>query len=223
MGSSSGDPHVFTGIIEGIGTVAALARQGRGGRVEIEAGPLAADLRLGDSIAVDGACLTVTALGGRRFAADLSPESLRRTTLGGLRPGDRVNLERPLRLQDRLGGHLVTGHIDAVGTIAARIPQEVGERWRIRYPQPLAGLLVPKGSVAVDGISLTLAAVAATTFDLALIPFTLRQTTLPGKRPGAAVNLEADLLGKYAARRAGDPAAGTAGLTLATLQEHGYA
>jgi len=216
---------MFTGIIEGIGTVTTLSRRSRGGRVEVEAGPLADGLRLGDSIAVDGACLTVAVLRGGRFAADISPESLRRTTLGRLRSGSRVNLERPVRPEDRLGGHLVTGHVDAVGEVAARIPQGVGELWRFRAPRGLGGLLVAKGAVAVDGISLTVAAVAADTFEIALIPFTLRHTTLPGKRTGAAVNLETDLVGKYVARlAAGHDAAGRdGGITLAMLQEHGYA
>jgi len=216
---------MFTGIIEGIGTVTALSRRDAGGRVECDAGVLAASLRLGDSVAVDGACLTVNALSGARFIADLSLETLQRTTLGRLRVGSRVNLERPLRLEDRLGGHLVTGHIDAVGQIAARIPEGVGERLRLRYPPALAALLVPKGSVAVDGISLTVATLTATSMDIALIPFTIRQTTLAEKRPGAAVNLEADLVGKYVARLAGGStqAERPEGLTLAKLREYGYA
>jgi riboflavin synthase len=216
---------MFTGIVEGIGTVTAFSRHGSGARVEIDAGPLAAGLRLGDSIAADGACLTVSRLGGSRLQADLSAETLRRTTLGGLRIGSRLNLERPLRMEDRLGGHLVTGHIDGVGQVAARTPAGGGEVWRFRYPHPLAPLLVEKGSVAVDGISLTVAALGPATFEVALIPHTLRETALHAKRPGAAVNLEADLIGKYVARLAlpgGHSAAGR-GLTLETLQEHGFA
>jgi riboflavin synthase len=216
---------MFTGIIESIGTVTAFSRRGTGGRVECDAGALAASLHLGDSVAVDGACLTVNALSGTRFTADLSLETLQRTTLGGLRVGSRVNLERPLRLEDRLGGHLVTGHVDAVGQIAARVPEGAGERLRIRYLPALTSLLVPKGSVAVDGISLTIAALTSTVMDIALIPYTIRQTTLAAKRPGAAVNLEADLVGKYVARLAGgSPAAERpGGLTLEKLREYGYA
>ncbi|MBI4536752.1 MAG: riboflavin synthase [candidate division NC10 bacterium] len=216
---------MFTGIIEGIGTVTAYMRQGAEGRVEIDGGPLAAGLRLGDSIAVDGACLTVSVLAGERFTADLSVETLQRTTLGRLRAGSRVNLERPLRLEDRLGGHLVTGHIDAVGRIAARTPEGAGERLRVRYPQALARLLAPKGSVAVDGISLTVAALTTTMMDFALIPYTIRQTTLAEKRPGAPVNLEADLVGKYVARLAGgsSQADRPEGVTMAKLREYGFA
>lgn len=242
---------VFTGIIEAIGTVREISRQGEGARVRIGAGVLAEGLRIGESIAVEGACLTVTALGGDGFSADLSLETLARTTLGRLRAGARVNLERPLRLGDRLGGHLVTGHVDAVGQIVERAPQGDGEFIRVRFPWALEPLLVMKGSVAVDGISLTVAELSRDTFGVAIIPHTLKHTTLSDKRVGDPVNLEADLLGKHVARlfalRAGEsagPAAtpeggvseleagaeagrmnatGQRGLTLALLQEHGFA
>ncbi|MGE5850193.1 MAG: riboflavin synthase [Candidatus Methylomirabilota bacterium] len=233
---------MFTGIIEAIGTVQGFSRQGEGARVRIGAGALAEGLRLGDSVAVEGACLTVTALRGDGFSADLSVETLARTTLGRLRAGMRVNLERPLRLGDRLGGHLVSGHVDAVGQIVERTPQGDGEFMRIRFPRELEPLLVMKGSIAVDGISLTVAELSRDTFGVAIIPHTLEHTTLSDKRAGDAVNLEADLLGKHVARlltlragvslRAGgvsEPEAGRGdatrqgGLTLAMLQEHGFA
>ncbi|HEX9897648.1 MAG TPA: riboflavin synthase [Candidatus Methylomirabilis sp.] len=238
---------MFTGIIEAIGTVQEFSRQGEGARVHIGAGPLAEGLRLGESIAVEGACLTVTALRRDGFAADLSVETLKRTTLGRLRAGARVNLERPLRLGDRLGGHLVTGHVDGVGQLAERVPQGDGEFIRIRFPRELGSLLVMKGSIAVDGISLTVAELSRDVFGVAIIPHTLEHTTLRNKRVGDPVNLEADLLGKHVARllalRAGfHPGAGStpeggppgpeagrleatgqAGLTLAMLQEHGFA
>jgi len=227
---------MFTGIIEVIGTVQEFSRQGDGARVHIGAGPLAEGLRLGESIAVEGACLTVTALRGNGFAADLSVETLKRTTLGRLRAGARVNLERPLRLGDRLGGHLVTGHVDGVGQLAERVPQGDGEFIRIRFPRELGSLLVMKGSIAVDGISLTVAELSRDAFGVAIIPHTLEHTTLRDKRVGDPVNLEADLLGKHVARllalRAGGPsgpeagrfeATSQAGLTLAMLQEHGFA
>jgi len=227
---------VFTGIIEAIGTVRECTRKPGGAWAHIGAGPLAEGLRVGDSIAVDGACLTVTALKGDGFTCDLSAETLDRTTLGTLRAGSRVNLERPLCLGDRLGGHLVSGHVDAVGEVAGRIPQGDGEFWRFRFPQDLAPLLVMKGSIAVDGISLTIAELSRDTFGVALIPHTLHHTTLGGKRVGDAVNLEADLLGKHVARllalRAGGPSGpeagrsdsmGQRGLTLAFLEEHGFA
>jgi len=216
---------VFTGIIEAIGTVQEFSRQGEGARVHIGAGALAEGLRLGESIAVEGACLTVTALRGDGFAADLSVETLKRTTLGRLRAGARVNLERPLRLGDRLGGHLVTGHVDGVGQLAERVPQGDGEFIRIRFPRELGSLLVMKGSIAVDGISLTVAELSRDAFGVAIIPHTLEHTTLRNKRVGDPVNLEADLLGKHVARLLAGrlEATGQAGLTLAMLQEHGFA
>jgi riboflavin synthase len=227
---------MFTGIIETIGTIREFTPEPGGVRVRIAAGPIADGLRIGDSIAVDGACLTVTALKGGGFTCDLSTETLDRTTLKRLRAGARVNLERPLRLGDRLGGHLVTGHVDAIGEIAHRSPQGGAEFWRFRFPQGLAPFLVMKGSIAVDGVSLTVAELSRDTFGVAFVPHTLRHTTLGGKRVGDPVNLETDLLGKHVARllalRAGGPSGpepgrldGTsqAGLTLAYLEEHGFA
>ena len=215
---------MFTGIIEAIGTVREFIRKPGGAGVHIEAGPLVQELRPGDSIAVDGACLTVTALKGQGFSCDLSTETLARTTLGALRIGSPVNLERPLRLGDRLGGHLVTGHVDATGEVSGRSAQPDGELWRFRFPPELAPLLVMKGSIAVDGISLTVAELSQDVFGVALIPHTLRQTTLGSKRAGDAVNLEADLLGKHVARllAAQTSSRGRTGMTLNFLQEHGF-
>ena len=180
---------------------------------------------MGDSIAVDGACLTATAVNGGRFTCDLSAETLARTTLGTLRVGGRVNLERPLRLGDRLGGHLVTGHVDAVGRIAGWTPQGDAAFMRFDLPPVLHPLLVLKGSIAVDGISLTVAELTRETFGVALIPHTLRHTILGEKRVGDQVNLEADLLGKHIARLlSAHPGLFEKGsLTLALLQEHGFA
>ena len=216
---------MFTGIIEAIGTIRGYSPRADGARALIGAGPLTEGLRVGDSIAVDGACLTVTALKGDGFTCDLSAETLARTTLRTLRVGARVNLERPLRLGDRLGGHLVTGHVDAVGQIADRVPQGDGEFMRFRFPPGLAPLLVMKGSIAVDGISLTVAELERDTLGVALIPHTLHHTTLGGKRVGDPVNLEADLLGKHVARLLAGraDALGQEGLTLASLKEHGFA
>jgi riboflavin synthase len=216
---------MFTGIIESIGTVREFTRKPGAAWAHIQASSSAEGLRVGDSIAVDGACLTVTAVKGNGFTCDLSAETLDRTTLGTLRVGSRVNLERPLRLGDRLGGHLVTGHVDAVGEVAGRTPQGEGEFWRLRFPQELAPLLVMKGSIAVDRISLTVAELSGNIFGAALIPHTLRHTTLGSKHAGNPVNLEADLLGKHVARLlAGrSDAMGQGGLTLAFLEEHGFA
>jgi riboflavin synthase len=216
---------VFTGIIETVGIVRAFVRRPAGARVTISAATIAETARLGDSLAVDGACLTVAALAGDSVACDLSVETLSRTTLGTLRVGTRVNLERPLRLGDRVGGHLVSGHVDALGQLASRLPQGEGAVYRIRFPESLAPFLVPKGSVAVDGISLTVAALASQHFDVAVIPYTLQGTTLAEKRVGARLNLEADLIGKYVARLAAGRTAGppTGELTLTALKEHGFA
>jgi riboflavin synthase len=211
---------VFTGIIEEIGMVQAVRRVGHGARVEIRAPGAARTSRAGDSIAVDGACLTVTECDATAFACDVSAETLVRTTLGARHPGDPVNLERPLRVGDRLGGHLVTGHVDGVGTLLRRRPQEPGELVHIRAPRDLAPLIALKGSVAVDGISLTVAELDAEVFGVALIPFTASRTTLGRKRVGDAVNLETDLIAKHVARLRGfEPAAG---LTLEKLEEYGY-
>jgi riboflavin synthase len=216
---------MFTGIIESIGTVREYSQHPLGARARIAAAGVAAELRAGDSIAVDGACLTVTAVSREGFGCDLSAETLARTTLGQLRAGTRVNLERPLRLGDRLGGHFVTGHVDAVGQIAGRVPQGNGEFLRVGFPRMLAPLLVMKGSIAVDGISLTVAELTEDTLGVALIPYTLEGTTLSQKRAGDAVNLEADLLGKYVARFLGERQTHkpNGGLTLSVLQEHGLA
>jgi riboflavin synthase len=216
---------VFTGIIETIGTVRGFARHATGARVGIEAAVIAQSARLGDSLAVDGACLTVSSQTGSSVVCDLSVETLARTTLCELRAGTRVNLERPLRLGDRVGGHLVSGHVDAVGQLVGRVPQGEGAVYRFRYPESLGQLLVPKGSVAVDGISLTVAALTARDFDVAVIPYTLRGTTLGDKRVGARVNLEADLIGKYVARLGTESARPRRSdeVMLRVLKEHGFA
>jgi len=212
---------VFTGIVEAVGRVRVLARAGAGARLLVAAPGVGGSLRVGDSVAVDGVCLTVTARHADAFQADVSPETLGRTTLGRLRPGSRVNLERPVKAGDPLGGHLVSGHVDAVGTIAGRQRQGGGELVRIRFPRPLAPLIAPKGSVAVDGISLTVARLEPEAFVVALVPHTARVTTLGAKRVGEPVNLEADLIAKHLARQEAPAARG--GLSLQQLKEYGYA
>jgi riboflavin synthase len=195
---------MFTGIVEELGEVVALDLGPDSARVTVR-GPLtSADAREGDSIAVDGACLTVTAAGGGRFTADVMRETLERTTLGGRRPGDAVNLERAVPAGGRLGGHVVQGHVDGVGHVVARTP---GDRWetvRFAVPARLAGYVAEKGSVAVDGVSLTVARVDdgadGTTFTVGLIPTTLEATTLGRAAPGTPVNLEVDVLAKYVER-----------------------
>jgi riboflavin synthase alpha subunit len=194
---------MFTGIIEKIGEVRSL-RRGETGLVEIESGW--ADLEIGESIAVSGVCLTVEASDGGRFRATLSPETLRRTTLGDLGPGDAVNLERALRLGDRLGGHFVAGHVDCVGRVTALDRRGDAGELVVQFPADLAPYLAVKGSVAVDGVSLTVAELRGDRFTVALIKQTLDTTTLGRRRAGDAVNLEADLLARHAlsATRSGD-------------------
>jgi riboflavin synthase len=190
---------MFTGLIEEVGTVRSLSRTGDGARLQLACG-FARELRRGDSIAVDGACLTAIDLTADAFTAEVSNETLARTTLGDLRPGSRVNLERALAVGARLGGHHVLGHVDAVGRIASIERLGDARRIDIEAPPALAPLLVPKGSVTVDGISLTVNDVGKTTFWLAIIPETQARTTLASKGVGASVNLEGDILGKYVLR-----------------------
>jgi riboflavin synthase len=192
---------VFTGIIEELGSVRAIDRREGGARLEIAASTVLSDARAGDSIAVNGCCLTVVDRGDGWWAADAVIETLERTALGSLERDDPVNLERPLRLSDHLGGHLVQGHVDAVGRVAARTPLADGStRFTFSAPPDALRYVVEKGSVAVDGISLTVAALGDDSFDVAVIPHTLAVTTLGHKDPGAAVNLEADLIAKYVER-----------------------
>jgi riboflavin synthase len=176
-----------------------MERGRAGAHLTIETPRALARLALGESIAVNGACLTVTAMQGRRFRVDVSPETLRRTTLGTLAKDGRVNLERALRVGDRLGGHVVLGHVDGVGRLEKIDPDGDWLLYRFRAPRELGAYLVEKGSIAVDGVSLTIFACRAGRFTVALIPHTLARTTLGALRPGSGVNLEADVLLKHIA------------------------
>jgi len=194
---------VFTGIVEGQGTVAAVrfAPDGSAAVIEVEAGWLDGSLRVGDSVAANGCCLTVTRPTDTGFTADVMAETLRRTALGRLTAGARVNLERPLALGERLGGHLVQGHVDGLATLLERRPGGQGsEVLRFGVEPALARYLVEKGSVALDGVSLTVAAAGPDWVEVALIPHTLAVTTLGALAPGGVVNLEVDLLAKYVER-----------------------
>ena len=184
---------MFTGIVEEVGVVAGL----RDHRLSIQARKVMGDLKLGDSIAVNGACLTVVARNEETFSVDLSPETLRRTSFTGLAEGNVVNLERPLAVTDRLGGHIVQGHIDGTGRITSSTPEEDCVILRMRSPKKLMPYIVEKGFIAVDGISLTVVKRGALSFSMSVIPYTLQHTNLRGKMPGDRVNLEADILAKY--------------------------
>jgi riboflavin synthase len=190
---------MFTGIIEATARIVRVEPRGGGSRLTLETARPLGKPTLGESIAIGGTCLTVTSFRGRRFAVELSPETLRRTTLGALAVGDRVNLERALRVGDRLGGHVVQGHVDGVGVLEAVTPDRDWSLYRFRAPAALAPYLVEKGSIAVDGVSLTVFACRGTRFTVALIPHTLAVTTLGARRPGDRVNLEGDVLLKQIA------------------------
>ncbi len=217
---------MFTGIIQAVGTIAALQPQGADARLRIQTGKLPMEhTALGDSIAVNGVCLTAVELPGDGFWADVSGESLARTTLGGLRVGSRVNLEKALTPTTHLGGHLVSGHVDGVGRVIERRPDGRSERFRIEAPKELAKYIAEKGSITVDGISLTVNAVDGVAFELNIVPHTLQETIMSAYAVGTAVNLEVDLIARYLERlllgeRAAEP--GSGGLTLAFLAEHGF-
>jgi riboflavin synthase len=187
---------VFTGIVEEMGRVAAVQRDGEGLRLTIEAA-LAGELSPGDSVAVSGVCLTAVDPGESSFTADLSPETVTRSSLGGLAEGDSVNLELPLRPTDRLGGHIVQGHVDAVGAIEASSDNGASRDMRFSAPADLLRFVVEKGSVTVDGVSLTVTEVDDTGFSVSLIPETLERTTLGRGSPGRPVNLEVDVIAKH--------------------------
>lgn len=187
---------MFTGIVEERGTV----RSAGPDRLEVTARTVTGDAAIGASVAVSGVCLTVVASGDDRLAFDVSPETLARTTLGDLSEGDPVNLERPVTPATRLGGHLVQGHVDAVAEVVSTAPEGDGCRMRLRVPAGLDRYLVEKGSVTVDGVSLTVAAIEGDEFEVALIPHTLDVTTLGARESGDRVNLEVDVLAKYLER-----------------------
>lgn len=188
---------MFTGLIEDVGRVRRWHAGSEGGELIFETALPGREIALGDSIAVNGCCLTVVKKAGRRLTVDVSPETLKRTNLSDLREGSRVNLERPLQLSDRLGGHMVTGHVDAVGQITRVERSGDFTFFRFRAPTAIGRLLVPKGSIAVDGISLTVNECTSRSFSVAIIPFTLAHTNLQDRGVGDRVNLEADIIGKY--------------------------
>ena len=196
---------MFTGLIEETGTVAGIEDRPGGRRLWIAGARVLEGARIGDSLALDGCCLTLVAVEPRRVAVEAVPETLRRTTLGDWRPGARINLERPLRLDQRLGGHLVQGHVDGVGTVRAVSAEGEGRRVAFELPAPLLRFVAEKGSLAVDGVSLTIAACDRTGCEIAYIPHTLAATVAGDYQPGRRVNLEVDLLARYLARLLEEP------------------
>jgi riboflavin synthase len=211
---------MFTGIVEDTGKVMRLEFRGQGKRLTLSVPLRLTDMQLGDSINVNGACLTVVEISGQVIQVDLSAETLLRTTLSEIREGDSVNLERALRLSDRLGGHIVTGHIDGMGTIAELRREGDFLQMKIRAPQSVSKYVVQKGSIAVDGTSLTVNECRGDLIELTLIPFTLEKTVLINKKVGDRVNLEGDILGKYVEKMLDrNP---SERVTLSFLREHGF-
>lgn len=191
---------MFTGIIEELGEVAAVESSPDGARLRIRA-ELSAELGEGDSVAVDGACLTATSVTGDAFDADVMHQTLELTTLGGLEPGSRVNLELPIRASDRLGGHVVQGHVDGTGTVAEISDDGFAKRLRMVVPEELLPYVVEHGSIAIQGISLTIAALTDDAVEVSLIPETLERTTLGAAEPGDRLNVECDVLARYVRRQ----------------------
>ncbi|GEP38547.1 riboflavin synthase subunit alpha [Nocardioides psychrotolerans] len=188
---------MFTGIVEELGTVAAVEDQGDAIRLTVRASTVLSDAGLGDSISVNGCCLTVVSHDGVQWTADVMQETLDKTSLQGVKPGDRVNLERAVTAEKRLGGHIVQGHVDGVGHVVRRSPSEHWEVVEISMPPELGRYLVDKGSITVDGVSLTVVEAHDTTFTVSLIPETLARTTLGSRQPGDRVNLEVDIIAKH--------------------------
>ena len=210
---------MFTGIIEHLGTVESVEVQADGGRLTIHAPGVASELVIANSIAVNGCCLTVVELDGEHFSADLSGETLRKTSIGEWTPGTRVNLEHPMTAGKEFGGHFVLGHVDMIGRVTGLEPE--GENWwyGVEVPESFAKYVVPQGSIAIDGISLTVAEVWDHGFRVSVIPHTARVTTLAFLKPGQGVNLEADLLARYVQAALG---ARKSGLDSSQLERWGY-
>ena len=223
---------MFTGIVEELGQLKGIKAGSKSAFLEIKAKQVLQDVKIGDSIAVNGVCLTVTSFQQDWFTADVMAETLNKTNLGSLRSGERVNLERALRLSDRLGGHIVSGHIDGVGTITSQQVVDIAVLTEIAAPPQVLKYVIPKGSIAIDGISLTVVELTSSGFTVSLIPHTAKLTTLGFKKTGERVNLEGDVLGKYVERllrfAPGDNqqnlegGTGPTGVNLDFLTRHGF-
>ena len=215
---------MFTGIVEELGTIRSIRRGAASAVLSIGAEAVLSDLRIGDSVAVNGVCLTATGVDGSGFTADVMHETLRRSSLGALGPGSRVNLERAMAADGRFGGHIVSGHIDGTGTIAERRRDDNAVWYTVRTPPELLRYIVEKGSIAIDGISLTVASVEADRFSVSVIPHTAAVTALGAKGLGDVVNLETDIIGKYVEKllRPADTPAARSGISLEFLAENGF-
>lgn len=213
---------MFTGIVQSVGRIARLEPRGGDVRLHVDTADLdLADVALGDSIAVSGCCLTVVSLTERGCAFDVSNESLSLTTLGELKSGDPVNLEKALRLADRLGGHLVSGHVDGLGKVVSVTTDGRSQRWMFEVPEALARYIAHKGSVTIDGVSLTVNEVEGKRFGVNLIPHTVEHTSLHARKAGDAVNIEVDVVARYIERLLGSDKA-SAGIDADFLKRHGY-
>jgi len=212
---------MFTGIIEEVGSISSIRRGGKAIVLDVQAQRVLEGTKIGDSIAVEGVCLTVTSIRERGFSVDVMPETMSRTTFGHFKPGSKVNLERALRLSDRLGGHLVSGHIDGTGRILEGGRAGNAEMFRIEAGASVLRYIVEKGSVAIDGISLTVIDMDPRSFRVGIIPLTQAETTILSKKTGEEVNIECDIIGKYIEKLAKGETKG-AGVTLDTLARNGY-
>lgn len=217
---------MFTGLVEELGKVKAIEKGAKSVRITIAAKKVLEDVKLGDSIAVNGTCLTAVAYDASQFTADVMPETVNKTVLAHLKPGDLVNLERTLRLGDRFGGHMVSGHVDSVGTIIAKDQNDIAIIVKIRVTPETSRYIIKKGSIAIDGISLTVVEATDNWFSVSLIPHTAKLTTLGYKRVGDAVNLETDIIGKYVeklcAPKDTDEPEPKSGITMDFLARHGF-
>ncbi len=218
---------MFTGLVEEIGTVKSISLQGNSGTISIKADVVTKGTKTGDSIAVNGVCLTVTSLSDDGFTADVMAETVRRSSLGALKSGDRCNLERAMAADGRFGGHIVSGHIDGTGRVASVVREENAIWFTIEADKNLLYYIVEKGSVALDGISLTVAAVSSSDFKVSIIPHTQEVTTLYLKKPGDIINIETDVIGKYVAKMLGkenvsDKEESESHITLDFLKDNGF-
>ncbi len=217
---------MFTGLVEELGKVKTIEKGAKSVRITIAAKKVLEDVKLGDSIAVNGTCLTAVDFDSTYFTADVMPETVNKTVLAHLRPGDPVNLERTLRLGDRFGGHMVSGHVDSIGKIIAKDQNDIAIIVKISVTPETSRYIIKKGSIAIDGISLTVVEATDTWFSVSLIPHTAKMTTLGYKRVGDSVNLETDIIGKYVEKllmpKSSEPIPQKSGITMDFLAQHGF-